>query len=351
MSDSTPAYPHRRRLLLGIASAVALPALTVYGGSSSAQALPQTPAEVTSALAAFTRMAPEGSSALVQVDAARGGWSAGHQPGKQVFVGSAVKTFILGQFLRDAEQQRDGISASAPCTVSDAHRSPGSPVFGELTGTTAWRNVLEAMISHSDNTATDLALTRVGAQRVRALIAQAGLAKTQIPESTRHLFSYLAGAPSGTDVGWAGMQRLSNGDAMGYTSRQDVINPHQAMLSSAEDMVRWYRDALAGRYFTQAATRIEFQRISSMADAMSRVVPEGLAAYGKGGSIDWEDFHCIAVPGQMRVDRVPVNFCFVLNWRARDWDSVGRLPEFIAAVSSVLASTERAVRAAGLTCA
>ncbi|XAH22407.1 serine hydrolase [Xylophilus sp. GW821-FHT01B05] len=337
---------HRRQLLHGMAGAMAIPALGACGMGHAAGAAPPS---VDAAIRDFAKLQPDTTSALVQVDAPLGGWSAGHQPGKQIFVGSAVKTFILAQFLRDAEQLRDNISESAACTIDDEYRSPGSAVLGDLSGTTAWRNVLEAMISHSDNTATDLALARVGPDRVRALIAQAGLSNTQIPDSTRRLFSYLAGAPAGTDLGWSGMQRLARGDSMGYTERDDVINAQQSMLSTAEDMVRWYGNALSGRYFTQAKSRTEFKRISSMADAMSSVVPEGLEAYGKGGSIDWRDFHCIAVPGQMLVDRVPVNFCFVLNWRAGDSTSITRLPDFVAAVSAVLSSTEQAVRSAGLT--
>jgi hypothetical protein len=42
----------------------------------------------------------------------------------------------------------------------------------------------------------------VGADRVLGLIAQTGLKSTQIPQSTRRLFSYLAGEPEGEDVGW-----------------------------------------------------------------------------------------------------------------------------------------------------
>ena len=58
------------------------------------------------------------------------------------------------------------------------------------------------MIAHSDNTATDIALAKVGPAKVRALIAEAGLTATQIPDSTRRLFSYIAGAPEGRT--WAG---------------------------------------------------------------------------------------------------------------------------------------------------
>ena len=70
------------------------------------------------------------------------------------------------------------------------------------------------MITHSDNTATDAAMAAVGAPRVRALIGEAGLAATQIPDSTRRLFSYIAGAPEGVDLGWEGIQRMSAGESV-----------------------------------------------------------------------------------------------------------------------------------------
>ena len=85
------------------------------------------------------------------------------------------------------------------------HRRPSqvsvSPVFLNLSGTTQARSVLEAMVAHSDNTATDVALGKVGVGNVRALILNAGLNQTSIPESTRRLFSYIAGAAPGSDLG------------------------------------------------------------------------------------------------------------------------------------------------------
>jgi beta-lactamase class A len=41
------------------------------------------------------------------------------------------------------------------------------------------------MFAHSDNTASDIALAACRVEKVRALIAQAGLANAQIPASTR----------------------------------------------------------------------------------------------------------------------------------------------------------------------
>ena len=86
-------------------------------------------------------------------------WTVGHA-GARLFVGSAVKTFILAAYLRDVESGR--LTLDQQLAINDDVRSPSSPVFMKLTGTTEARSVLEAMIAHSDNTATDAALKAVG---------------------------------------------------------------------------------------------------------------------------------------------------------------------------------------------
>src|SRR5689334_28835 len=54
-------------------------------------------------------------------------WSAGADPGQTTFVGSAVKTFILAQFLRS------GPPEDQPLAINDGIRSVSSSVFGDQT--------------------------------------------------------------------------------------------------------------------------------------------------------------------------------------------------------------------------
>ena len=341
----------RRRALLTGAGLTLSGALGVCDASAQDGAPSEAPAAVQAALARFVALAPDTSAALVRTHAwpdadasARLGWRAAHGADRTLFTGSATKTFMVAQFLRATEAAQAPLSAAALCTIDDGVRSPGSPVFGALTGRTAYRNVLEAMIAHSDNTATDAVLAATGPDAVRALIAQAGLATVRIPDSTRKMFSCLAGAPAGTDLGWDGMQRLARDENLGLTPLADILTAPQRMTGSADDMVRWYAGALAGRWFAKADTLREFRRIHAMADALDLVVPAGLAAYGKGGSIDWEGHHALSVPGQMVVGRRAATFCFTLNWRGGA-DSVQRLPEFTAAVAPVLRATADALGA------
>jgi beta-lactamase class A len=294
---------------------------------------------VQATVAGFAKL-PVTASCLVVAEHPTTPWQASHDPAARLFVGSAIKTFILAQYLRDVEGGR--LSEDQQIPIDDKIRSLSSPVLLNLSGTTSARSVLEAMISHSDNTATDAALALVGAARVRALIAEAGLQATQIPDSTRRLFSYLAGAPEGVDLGWEGAQRMATGALAGPA--RAPLNDHQTMVSTAEDFVSWYRQALRGAFFRKPETLVEFKRIQSMADAIPEVVPPDTAAYAKGGSIEWQGFHCFCLPGQMIVGKVPISFCFTINWTGPNDGMAAIFQAYKAAVTDVL---HEAAQAAG----
>ncbi|MDI1286073.1 MAG: serine hydrolase [Reyranella sp.] len=324
---------NRRNLSVLAVSAVAVPAI-VRPAAAQGQG---SGARVQEAVARFATL--PSASCLVVADHPTAPWQASHMPAARLFIGSAVKTFILAQYLREVEAGR--LSEDQQMRIDDSVRSLSSPVFLNLSGTTPARSVLEAMITHSDNTATDMALAAAGVDKVRALIAEAGLGSTQIPNSTRRLFSWLAGAPEGVDAGWEGVQRLVAAPPAGAT--RPALNDHQTMASTAADMVRWYRQALRGTCFKKPETLLEFKRIQAMADAIVHVVPPDTIAYAKGGSIEWAGFHCFSLPGQMIVGKVPVTFCFTINWTGPD-DGVGAIfKSYVGAVADVLGEAAKAV--------
>ena len=82
---------------------------------------------------------------------------ASKSPGRQLFVASTIKTFILASIC--------ATSRRVACPRTNSYRSTtafvcvDSPVFLNLTGTTPARSILEAAIAHSDNTATDIAVS------------------------------------------------------------------------------------------------------------------------------------------------------------------------------------------------
>jgi beta-lactamase class A len=272
---------------------------------------------------------------------------ASRSAGRQLFVASAIKTFILCQYLRDVEAGR--ISEDDQLVVDDSIRTSDSPVLLNLTGTTQGRAILEAMITHSDNTATDIALLHVGPDRVRSLIAEAGLRATLIPDSTRRFTSYNVGAPLGSDIGWAGVQQFEAAQRTPGPPRQP-LNDQVTLASSASDLVSYYKRAMAGTFFTEPATLTELKRIQ----LSNTFFPDDTIGYAKGGSAELvsdsptvADFHVLAYAGQMVVNATTVTFCFVVNWISTEPDStsVAFTPAFGEVVKGCLEAIKRQLMA------
>ena len=177
---------------------------------------------------------------------------------------------------------------------------------------------------------------RVGADTVRAFIAEAGLTKARIPDSTRALLLLPRRLSAGQRHGLEGMQAMVDA-----TSRIPVEIPagpqrrrHHGL--PGRHFVGYYKRALTGAYFKKQETLTEFKRIQAMADAIALLVPADTPAYMKGGSIDWNGFHCLAAAGQMIVRGLPVTFALTLNWRDSDGDAAAVGAAFKKAAADVL---------------
>ena len=122
-----------------------------------------------------------------------------------LFCGSAFKVFVLAEFLRmvDAGEARLTELLRLDSTVWSLSSPVLTPWPGTVSGQINARTALDAMISRSDNTATDIVLNRVGAERVRQFIASIGLQNTRIPDSTRQFFGYVFGAPQWQTITWS----------------------------------------------------------------------------------------------------------------------------------------------------
>jgi beta-lactamase class A len=266
-----------------------------------------------------------------------------HQPDILLFTASAYKTFVLGQYLRDTEA---GLrSEDDPLAIDDNVRDLGSPVFIDLAGTTTARSVLEAMIAHSDNTATTAATLAVGADKVRALIAQAGLHSIRFPDTTRLFASYVVGAPPGVDLGWPGIKdALQNPPGPFRPLFNDVIT----LAGNASDFVSWYEQALSGAIFTKAETVTEFKRIQGMSEQIVRAVPPDTLAYAKGGEVASDGFNVKSFAGQIVVGdgekRTPVTFCFLVNWDGPASDFPAFEAAYFAAIKNILKLIKRTLQ-------
>ena len=224
--------------------------------------------------------------------------------------------------------------SAAQLRLDDTVWSVDSQTFNppKLAGVVSERTTLEAMIMHSDNTATDMTLKHVGPDHVRSFIASAGLHSTAIPDSTRSFFGYLLGASDYKTFTWAALQKAGP---------DPIINPPlndvETLASSADDLVGYYARALQGAFFKNPETLVEFRRILSLGDAIFLLpFPLGTQTFCKGGSIDVPGFHCLCVPGGMFFNKRWVYFAFTINWTAEAVTDPVTVAAFIAA-------TQRAV--------
>lgn len=135
-----------------------------------------------------------------------------------------------------------------------------SPTFNPLflSGMVSERTVLEAVVTHNDNTGTDMLLKLVGPDSVPKFIASAGLKHTQIPDSTRIFYGCLLGAKDYKTFAWDQVVTAQESDTPFVNS---PLNNVETLASSADDLVSYYHGALQGKFFKNTETLKEFRRI------------------------------------------------------------------------------------------
>lgn len=254
-------------------------------------------------------------------DAGRPAWTAEQNPDDRFFIASAFKGFVLAECLRLEEEALDPLSET-PLAAQLAERlaqqlpldeavfTLGSPVFNppHLTGLVTLRTTLEAMIAHSDNTATDMVLRHVGPERVQAFIEGSGLRQSQIPASTRQFFGYVFGRQDWEETTWANLQ---SGDPA--ATPRPILNDTITMASTPADLVAFYAQALPGECFQYAETLAAFRAILAIGDVVI-TMPLGVNGFGKGGSIDFGGSHVLTFAGGLYVPDRWVYFALLVNW-------------------------------------
>jgi beta-lactamase class A len=264
--------------------------------------------------------------------------------GDQLFIGSAFKTFVLAEALRQADGPDVVQKITQQTLALDASVwSPDSATFNppDLSGTVTERTALEAMILHSDNTGTDMSMKLVGVDKVRAFIASAGLTKTLIPESTRSFVGYLLGAPDYLTFTWDEYVAAANDPIVNHP-----LNTTQTLASSADDLVSYYQQALQGEFFEDDRTLNEYRAILSIGDIIWLLpTPLGASAFAKGGSVDVPGFHAVCGAGGMTFDDTWVYFCFTINWEAAAEQDPATVAAWAAASSRALQLVKDALAA------
>jgi beta-lactamase class A len=274
-------------------------------------------------------------------DAGRPAWSATLQPDRELVIASAFKAFVLAEYLRQSEESLDP-TAPTPLAVQLGERMQevlvldenvfalGSPIFNppNLTGKVTARTTLQAMILESDDTAADMLLKRISPERVRGLIADLGLQQTRIPESTRQYIGYVFGDPDWSTITWARLLPLVENTP--YPPRL-ALNDEITMASTADELVSFYTRALAGELFRYPETLVAFRDMLSLKDEIAKVLPLGVNAFLKGGSLDAFSDHVLSAAGGMYVAQRWVYFAVILNWTDDEAGTVASVgPAFVS---------------------
>lgn len=285
---------------------------------------PSNPRGLAREVVALFQKLPGTKAMKIVVPLRRGpGWTAELDPARRMIVASSFKGYVLAEALRQAEAALDPRSAVAlndqlagaldtvQLTVDDSVWVPGSPVLNppNLTGKVSERTVLEAMISHSDNTATDLALKHAGVDKVRAFIASIGLTGTQTPTSVRRFFSYLGGFPDWETTTWA--ELIDPGVNFPF---RPLFNPVESSISTPSDFVSFYARALTGGLFIHEATTELFRYVLTTSAVTLESMPLGTTPCQKGGSLDLVPDHVLSLAGGTYMAGRWVSFHLVLNW-------------------------------------
>jgi len=254
---------------------------------------------------------------------------------RMLFVASAIKTFVLCEALRQVDSENVVETLEQREVALDSTIwSLGSPIFDppNLTGVVSERTAMEAMITRSDNTATDMMFRIAGADNVRAFIATAGLTRTLVPDSTRAFTGYLFGADDYKTITWERIEEVIKGPLV-----QPFLNPIETLASSADDLVSYYSRALQGEFFQHAETLDEFRRVLTLCDFIYLVpLPLGVSAYAKSGNADAKGFHSRSIAGGMLFGDQWVFFAFLINWYAQEAQDPGTVGRYFAAINESL---------------
>jgi beta-lactamase class A len=262
---------------------------------------------------------------------------------QRLFSASANKAFILCERLRQLDSPN--IEEKLVTHEIELDRniwSPGSVVFNppDLTGLVSERTAMEAMIVHSDNTATDMILREATAKSVRRFLAAIDAKNTRIPDSTRALAGYLFGASNYKTITWEELIALNPIFA------HPLLNDEQTLASSANDLVSFYAQALSGRFFRNRETLRQFRRILLLGDITDLVqFPIGINAFGKAGYIDSPGNHARCIAGGMYFPDRWVYFAMIINWDEAEVDDPETVTAYFRAIRKAIELVQRALGA------
>ena len=333
----------RRKFLVGSAAAAAVGATSLGHAASASSDSGSSYSKVAAEIVGLFKPLPGRKAVKILSPAThnRREFVAELNPALPLFCGSSFKAYVLCQAFRQIESTQSDPTKTL-LELGKSVWSLDSSVFNppHLAGLVSERTTLEAMISHSDNTATDMALKHVVADKVRSFIADAGLDDTRIPNSTRQFMGYIFGASNWETVSYDEVVALANSTA---PLAHHPINDVQTMVSTANDYVSFYSRALQGKFFQSAAMLAPFRAILMIADAVPRAIPLGATGFGKGGSIDADGFHALCFAGGMYFPDRWVYFTTMINWENDAESDRATTEAYAAATAQAFARVQEAL--------
>jgi beta-lactamase class A len=257
-------------------------------------------------------------------------------PSQRVFVASAFKCYVLAACLKalDAPNIVSQLKSNE-LTLNDSIWSLGSDMLNppDLTGLISERTAAEAMIMHSDNTATDMIMKATGVDYIRQVIAGLGLTHTQIPDSTRSFGAYLFGLPNYKTASYAEVLAAAQS---GTPVTNPFLNDVETLASSASDLVSLYSHTLQGDFFANAETLNEYRRILSLADGVFEAVPFGTRGFAKTGYSDFPGFHARSNAGAVTFDGKWIYFASIINWDSPEHNDPQTVMDWAESIRSAL---------------
>lgn len=269
-------------------------------------------------------------------------WSVAQNADEQMFIASAFKAFVLAATLRQVEDAIDPASGTPPdaqfaaglqqlLPLNASVFTPGSTVFNppHLSGEVSLRTALEAMISHSDDTAADIVLKYAGADRVQAFVDGMGLSQTRIPASGAQFIGYIMGLPDWQHTTWAQLE------ANQFPAPRPILNDTITMASTAAELVTFYARTLTGEMFQRPATLATYRTILSWSDAIPQAIPLGANGFGKGGQVSASGSNALSFAGGIYVPQRWIYVALLLNWSDADGNAAEIEAAYIEAAHSV----------------
>ncbi len=151
-----------------------------------------------------------------------------------VVMASVYKLPLLVAFTRLVDD--GGLDPTEPVTVPASRRTPGPTGLSALRDdvTTTWRDLMALTVTHSDNTAADVVLGRVGLGRLAAMLEGFGMYATRVLGGTDEVQHGLRVQTGARDVAGA-FTALARDDGVGDVAAYD---PALTGATTARDMTR-----------------------------------------------------------------------------------------------------------------